>query len=76
MGETDVPVNPARIVAAGYFTVEAMMALGIQPIAAPAILIDNLLHLPTEEGAIADIGTPGSTNLEKIAALGVPFRKG
>ena len=69
LGATDVPVQPTRIAVAGYFTVEAMMALGVQPIAAPAVIIDNLLHLPPVEGAIADIGTPGSPNLEKIAAL-------
>ncbi|MGD1953255.1 MAG: iron-siderophore ABC transporter substrate-binding protein [Leptolyngbyaceae cyanobacterium] len=69
LGETDVPVGPTRIVVAGYFTVEAMMALGVQPIAAPAVIIDNLLHLPPVEGAIADIGVPNKPNLEKIATL-------
>ncbi|MEM1256532.1 MAG: iron-siderophore ABC transporter substrate-binding protein [Cyanobacteria bacterium P01_H01_bin.21] len=69
LGETDVPVRPTRIVVVGYFTVEAMMALGVQPIAAPAVITDNLLHLPTVEGAIADIGVPNNPNLEKIAAL-------
>ena len=69
LGETDVPVKPTRIVAAGYFVVEAMMALGIRPIAAPAVIVDNLLHLPPAEGAIADIGMPNNLNLEAIAAL-------
>lgn len=69
LGTTDVPIKPTRIVVAGYFTVEAMLALGIQPIGSPAVIIDNLLHLPTVEGAIADIGSPASPNLEKIAAL-------
>ena len=69
LGETDIPVQPNRIVVAGYFTVEAMMALGIQPIGAPAVIIDNLLHLPPVEGAIADIGNASSPNLEKIATL-------
>ena len=69
LGETDVPVQPTRIAVAGYFTVEAMMALGVQPIAAPAVIIDNLLHLPLVEGAIADIGAPRTPNLETIAAL-------
>ena len=69
LGETDVPVQPTRIAVAGYFTVEAMMALGVQPIAAPAVIIDNLLHLPPVESAIADIGAPRTPNLEKIAAL-------
>ena len=69
LGTADVPVNPTRIVVVGYFTVEAMMALGVQPIAAPAVIIDNLLHLPTVEGAIADIGVPRNPSFEKIAAL-------
>ena len=69
LGTTDVPVIPTRIVVLDYFTVEAMMALGVQPIAAPGVLIDNLLHLPPVEGAIADIGVPSNPNLEKIAAL-------
>ena len=69
LGETDVPVRPTRIVVVGYFTVEAMMVLGLQPIAAPAVITDNLLHLPIVEGAIADIGLPNNPNLEKIAAL-------
>ena len=69
LGETEVPVNPTRIAVAGYFTVEAMMALGMQPIAAPAVIIENLLHLPPVEDAIADIGVPRNPNLEKIATL-------
>ncbi|ESA35321.1 iron dicitrate-binding periplasmic protein [Leptolyngbya sp. Heron Island J] len=58
LGATDVPVRPTRIVVTGYFTVKAMMALGIQPIAAPAVIIDHLLHLLPLEGAIAAIGVP------------------
>ena len=68
-GETDVPVNPTRIAVLGYFTVEALMALGIQPIAAPKIIIDNLLHLPPADTEIADIGNPREPSLEKLATL-------
>lgn len=68
LGETDVPVNPARIVALGYFEIEALMSLGLQPIAAPSVVVDNLLHLPSAS-AIADTGLPKDPNLEKIATL-------
>ena len=33
LGTADVPVKPTRIVVVGYFTVEVMMALGVQSIA-------------------------------------------
>ena len=68
-GETEVPANPTRIVVLGYFEVEALMSLGLQPIAAPAILVDNLLHLPPIENAITDIGNPREPSLEQILAL-------
>ncbi|MEM0981449.1 MAG: iron-siderophore ABC transporter substrate-binding protein [Cyanobacteria bacterium P01_H01_bin.58] len=68
-GETEVPANPTRIVALGYFEVEALMSLGFQPIAAPAILVDNLLHLPPAENEIVDIGSPSEPSLEQIATL-------
>ncbi|MEM9447511.1 MAG: iron-siderophore ABC transporter substrate-binding protein [Cyanobacteria bacterium P01_E01_bin.6] len=68
-GETDVPVKPSRIVVLDYFTVEALMALGAQPIAAPRIIIDNLLHLPPADNDIIDIGNPREPSIEKIATL-------
>lgn len=68
-GETDVPVNPVRIVVLGYFTVEAVIALGVEPIAAPRVIIDNLLHLPPTENEIIDTGAPREPSLEKLATL-------
>lgn len=68
-GETEVPVNPTRIVVLGFFTVEALMALGIEPIAAPGRLINNLLHLPPTANEIVDIGSPREPSLEQIATL-------
>ena len=68
-GETEVPVNPTRIVVLGYFTVEALMVLGVQPIAAPKLLIDNLLHLPPADKEIIDVGEPRTPSLEKLATL-------
>ena len=69
LGETEVPVNPTRIVVLDLLTVEAIMSLGVQPIAAPKIVIDNLLHLPPANREIADIGNPTEPNIEKILAL-------
>ncbi|NEQ99960.1 MAG: iron-siderophore ABC transporter substrate-binding protein [Cyanothece sp. SIO2G6] len=68
-GETEVPINPSRIVVLDYFTVEALMALGSQPIAAPRLIIDNLLHLPPAENDITDTGNPSEPSIEKIATL-------
>ncbi|NET10573.1 MAG: iron-siderophore ABC transporter substrate-binding protein [Symploca sp. SIO2B6] len=68
-GEVEVPANPSRIVVFDYFTVEALMALGAQPIAAPRMIIDNLLHLPPSDHDITDIGNPREPSIEKIATL-------
>ena len=68
-GETEVPVNPTQIAVLDYFTVEALMVLGVQPIAAPQIIIDNLLHLPPVEHEIIDTGNPREPSLETIATL-------
>ena len=68
-GTTEVVANPSRIVVLDYFTVEALMVLGVQPIAAPAIIVDNLLHLPPAENEIVDVGNPREPSLERLAAL-------
>ncbi|MEO1509416.1 MAG: iron-siderophore ABC transporter substrate-binding protein [Cyanobacteria bacterium J06633_23] len=69
LGTTEVTANPSRIAVLDYFTVEALMVLGAQPMAAPAIIIDNLLHLPPAEKEIVDIGNPRKPSLEKLATL-------
>ncbi|MEM9485415.1 MAG: iron-siderophore ABC transporter substrate-binding protein [Cyanobacteria bacterium P01_F01_bin.116] len=68
-GTTEVVTNPSRIAVLDYFTVEALMVLGVQPIAAPAIIMDNLLHLPPAENEIVDVGNPREPSLERLAAL-------
>ncbi|MEM7061916.1 MAG: iron-siderophore ABC transporter substrate-binding protein [Cyanobacteria bacterium P01_B01_bin.77] len=68
-GTTEVVVNPSRIAVLDYFTVEALMVLGVQPIAAPAIIVDNLLHLPPAENEIVDVGNPREPSLERLTAL-------
>ncbi|MEM9804015.1 MAG: iron-siderophore ABC transporter substrate-binding protein [Cyanobacteria bacterium P01_D01_bin.56] len=69
LGTTEVVANPSRIAVLDYFTVEALMVLGVQPIAAPAIIVDNLLHLPPAENEIVDVGNPREPSLEKLATL-------
>ena len=69
LGTTEVALNPSRIAVLDYFTVEALMVLGVEPIAAPAIIMNNLLHLPPADNEIADVGSPREPSLEKIATL-------
>ena len=68
-GETEVPVNPTRIVVLGVFIIEAVMVLGIQPIGASRDVINFFSHLPPTTREIADIGFPRAPNLERILAL-------
>lgn len=44
------------------------MALGVEPVAAPAIVLDNLLHLPETASEVVDLGNPREPNLEVLAA--------
>ncbi|NEP62496.1 MAG: iron-siderophore ABC transporter substrate-binding protein [Symploca sp. SIO2G7] len=68
-GETQVPINPTRIVVLDFFTLEALLALGVEPIAAPGMMFNNFLHLPPTSSEMADIGNPREPSLEQIAAL-------
>ncbi|WP_088241457.1 ABC transporter substrate-binding protein [Calothrix rhizosoleniae] len=69
LGETKVPVNPTKIVVLDLFTAEAIISLGIQPVGASGIIINNLLHLQLDPSQIIDIGHPRRPNVEKILAL-------
>jgi iron complex transport system substrate-binding protein len=68
-GETQVPINPTRVVVLGFYTLEAVMALGVEPIAAPGIIFNTLLHLPSPNREIVDVGSPREPSLEQIVAL-------
>lgn len=65
MGETNIPVNPERVVALDDCTLEPMLALGVQPIGAPV----HNVNIPGQHdlSQIQDIGAP--PNLETILAL-------
>lgn len=68
-GEAQVPINPARVVVLGFYTLEAVMALGVEPVASSGMIFNNLLHLPYPDREIVDIGNPREPSLEQIAAL-------
>ncbi|MEL6401233.1 MAG: iron-siderophore ABC transporter substrate-binding protein [Cyanobacteria bacterium J06607_6] len=68
-GETAVPANPTRIVVLGYTLVETVVALGVQPIGAPGIILNEMTYLELAQDAIADVGTPERPNLERITTL-------
>lgn len=64
MGDVEIPVNPKKIVAAGYLG--DLLALGVKPIGAPQFHMDNPFLKDLSVG-IADIGN--EISLEKTLAL-------
>ncbi|MEM8546447.1 MAG: iron-siderophore ABC transporter substrate-binding protein [Cyanobacteria bacterium P01_H01_bin.119] len=68
-GETEVSVNPTRVIALGYTTVEAVVAHGVQPIGVPSGVLDELRHLSLDPKTVSEIGVPNQPNLEKMTAL-------
>jgi iron complex transport system substrate-binding protein len=65
-GETDVPVNPQRIVAVDYNTVEELLVLGITP---AGVLYTTPSFLRDATAGVPVIGNDGTPNLERIASL-------
>lgn len=43
--------------------------MGVQPIAAPSTIINNLLHLPPATSEIIDVGNARELNLEQLASI-------
>ena len=68
-GETEIPINPARIVVLGVFIVEAVVALGIQPIGLSVDVFNFFTHLSPSAHGVTDIGHPREPNLEQILVL-------
>lgn len=68
-GETTIPANPTRIVVLGYTLVETLVALGVPPIGAPGVILNEMTYLELDTDAIADVGTPAQPNLERITTL-------
>lgn len=69
LGETAVPIHPSRVIVWGYTLVEAVVALGIQPIGMPGIMVNEMMHLALDATTITDIDASGQPNLETIAVL-------
>lgn len=71
MGETCVPVNPQRIIAVNENVLEAVLALGMKPIAAgePNLLGSRARHLARRLEGIASIGKESQLNLERMVLL-------
>ena len=68
-GEITIPVTPSRVIVLGYTLVETVVALGVQPIGAPGIILNEMTYLELDQAAIADVGTPERPNLERVTAL-------
>ncbi|NES98848.1 MAG: iron-siderophore ABC transporter substrate-binding protein, partial [Desertifilum sp. SIO1I2] len=66
MGETCVPLNPQRIVTLDGFGLDALLALGVQPVGAAnpfsSYLDDRLVDIPL-------LGRPQEPSLERIVML-------
>lgn len=72
MGETRVPDSPQRVVVLDTGELDAALALGVKPVG--MVLADTQNGLPEyldaeDTDGIEPVGTIGSPNLEKIAAL-------
>ena len=68
LGETRVPENPQRIVALDPNSLEALLALGVKPVAAAGFSNDLLFpsYLESKVNGIEVVGTINQPNLEKI----------
>lgn len=66
-GETCVPRQPQRVVALDSVTFEYLLSLGIRPIG--AVSSTFAADLQQDLTGVADIGSTGEPNLEKILAL-------
>ncbi|RRO19432.1 iron-siderophore ABC transporter substrate-binding protein [Saccharopolyspora rhizosphaerae] len=70
-GQTNVPEKPQRVVVLDTGELDAVLALGVKPIATVLPDANSQLqpYLAEKAGNIEVVGTIGSPNLEKIAAL-------
>ncbi len=67
-GEVEVPRNPQRIVVLTHAYVGYFMALGINPVGAPSMTMDNPYYEGKLDG-MEDIGAWGAFSIEKIISL-------
>lgn len=71
LGETCVPANPQRIVVVDGMTLDAVLALGVKPIAAtdPGLVGSRARYLEGKSKDIASAGQDGQPNLERLVLL-------
>lgn len=67
-GEVEVPRNPQRIVVLTHAYVGYFMVLGINPVGAPSMTMENPLYEGKIDG-MEDIGAWGAFSIEKIISL-------
>lgn len=68
MGETCVPANPQRVIVVDEIALDAVLALGVKPIAAgePSFVGKRARHLAGKLEGIASLGSETQVNLEKM----------
>ncbi|MBP1153880.1 MULTISPECIES: iron-siderophore ABC transporter substrate-binding protein [unclassified Paenibacillus] len=71
MGETEVPANPKKVVILTNEGTEALLALGVKPVAAVKSFTGNPWydHIKTDMEGVQVVGDEHQPNLEMIAAL-------
>lgn len=71
MGETCVPTNPQRVIVVDEIALDAVLALGVKPIAAgePGLVGKRARHLAGKLEGIASLGSETQVNLEKMVQL-------
>ncbi|MEH1833301.1 MAG: iron-siderophore ABC transporter substrate-binding protein [Nostoc sp.] len=68
LGKIRIPIHPQRVVILHDFLLEDALTLGVKPIGAPQIAVNNLYLDPLTAKGIVDVGF-FSTNIEKVLAL-------
>jgi iron complex transport system substrate-binding protein len=71
MGETQVPVQPKRVVILTNEGTEALLALGVKPVGAVKSWTGNpwYAHIQADMDGVTFVGQEGEPNLEAIASL-------
>ncbi len=69
LGTTEVPLNPQRVVALDFSTLENLDYIGIKPVAIPKTGLPSHLSKYKDDESILDVGTVVEVDLEKINSL-------
>jgi iron complex transport system substrate-binding protein len=71
MGESKVTIEPKRIIVLDNGTLDNLLALGIKPIGAPTVFLEEPYpaYLKDQTEGIQNVGTIDEPNLETIASL-------